>query len=297
MDLNLLRLVVELHASGKVSKAAEALQLSQPATSLALGRLRRMLGDPLFVRGAGGMLPTPRCEEVVAAAKQALALIDNAIDTPAVFDPQTAQRTFLVTLSDIGEMVFLPRLMAHLACVAPKCNVKSKALTAHELPEELASGSTELAIGFFPDLERPGFYMQRLFEHGFVCLVRKDHPRVTGSKVSLPVFLDLPHAVVEPEGRSHELFEQLLKSKGLSRRVQLNIPHFMSVPAIIAATDMIVTVPHAIASYFLSREELRMVQPPINTESYALKQHWHARLNTDPALKWLRGEVAGILSE
>jgi len=294
LDLNLLRLIVQVYDSRSVSKAAVALRLSQPATSLALGRLRRVLADPLFVRGAGGMLPTPRCEEVVTAARQALCLVDNAIQAPAEFDPQTAQRDFLVTLSDIGEMAFLPRILAHLALVAPHCNIRSRALTAQELPEAMESGSTELAIGFFPDLERPGFYMQRLFDHRFVCLVRKDHPRVRGDRVSLPVFLDLPHAVVEPEGRSHELFEQLLKRKGLSRRVQLSIPHFMSVPAIIAATDMIVTVPYAVAEYFLEFEELRLVQLPIRTRSYALKQHWHARMNADPAVKWLRTEVADI---
>ncbi|WP_026068170.1 LysR family transcriptional regulator [Pusillimonas noertemannii] len=296
LDLNLLRLIVQLHASRNVSRAAEALQLSQPATSLALGRLRRLIGDPLFVRGAGGMLPTPRCDEVVAAARDALALVDAAIYAPTEFNPETAQREFQVTLSDIGETVFLPKLMAHISRLAPQCNLRSRALTVEELPEAMESGSTELAIGFFPDLERTGFYMQRLFEHNFVCLVRKDHPRVKGDRVSLPVFLDLPHAVVEPEGRSHELFEQLLKKKGLSRRVQLNIPHFMSVPAIIAATDMIVTVPHAVAEYFLRLEGLRMVKLPIKAESYSLKQHWHARLNADPALKWLRGQVAHIFS-
>lgn len=294
LDLNLLRLIVQLHTSRNVSRAAEALQLSQPATSLALGRLRRLVGDPLFVRGAGGMLPTPRCEEVVAAAREALALVDAAIYTPAEFNPQTAQREFLLTLSDIGEMVFLPKLLAHVSRLAPNCNFKSRAFTAQELPEAMENGSVELAIGFFPDLERTGFYMQRLFEHRFVCLVRKNHPRIQGGKVSLPVFLELPHAIVEPEGRSHELFEQLLKSKGLSRRVQLSIPHFMSVPAIIAATDMIVTVPYAVADYFLRLEDLRMVELPIKTKSYSLKQHWHARLNADPALKWLRNEAAAI---
>ncbi|MGN5478103.1 LysR substrate-binding domain-containing protein [Cupriavidus basilensis] len=105
--------------------------------------------------------------------------------------------------------------------------------------------------------------MQRLFEHRFVCLVRKDHPRVKTERIPLAVFLELPHAVVEPEGRSHELFERLLKSKGLSRRVQLSIPHFMSVPAIVASTDMIVTVPQAVAEYFVRFGEVRIrVQPP-----------------------------------
>lgn len=292
IDLKLLRLLTQLHALGSVSKAADAVHLSQPAASLALGRLRRILGDPLFVRGTGGMLATARCDEIVAAAREALSLIDDAVLNPVNFDPLTATRDFVVTMSDIGEMVFLPKLMARLSRLAPHCNLQSKAISARELPEALENGQIEMAIGFFPDLERPGFFMQTLFEHRFVCLVRKGHPCVTTDKIPLAVFLDLPHAVVEPEGRSHELFERLLKERGLSRRVQLNIPHFMSVPAIVAATDMIVTVPRAVAEYFVRFGELRIVQPPINTQRYALKQHWHARFNAEPALKWLRGVVA-----
>lgn len=296
IDLKLLRLLTQIHASGSVSQAAEAVHLSQPAASLALGRLRRILGDPLFVRGVGGMLATSRCDEVVAAAREALSLIDDAVKLPPSFDPLTAQRDFVVTLSDIGEAVFLPRLMAHLSRHAPHCNLRSRALSALELPQALESGQVEMAIGFFPDLERPGFFMQRLFEHRFVCLIRKDHPRVKGDKIPLSVFLELPHAVVEPEGRSHELFEDLLRSKGLERRVQLSIPHFMSVPAIVAATDMIVTVPQALADYFVRFGDLRIVHPPVNTQPYPLKQHWHARFNADPALKWLRGEIVQIYS-
>jgi len=294
IDLKLLRLLVHIHATRSVSKAAEALQLSQPAASLALGRLRRIYGDPLFMRGSGGMLPTSRCDEIIPAAVQAIALIDQTVQAPIGFVPATARRDFVVTLSDIGEMTFLPKIMAHLSALAPHCNIKSRAMTAADLPQALERGEVEMAIGFFPDLERPGFYMQRLFDHRFVCLVRRDHPRIKGDKVPMSVFLSLSHAIVEPEGRSHELFERLLKSKGLSRRVQLSIPHFMSVPAIISATDMIVTVPHAVAEYFVRFEALRIVQPPINTKRYALKQHWHARFNTDPALKWLRGEIANI---
>lgn len=297
IDLKLLRLLTQIHALGSVSKAAEAVHLSQPAASLALGRLRRILGDELFVRGTGGMLATPRCNEVVATAQEALALIDNAVLNATAFDPQTAHREFVVTLSDIGEAVFLPKLMAQLSRLAPHCNLRSRALTAVELPQAIESGQVEMAIGFFPDLERPGFFMQKLFEHRFVCLVRKGHPRVKAERVSLPVFLDLPHAVVEPEGRSHELFERLLKERGLTRRVQLNIPHFLSVPAIVAATDMIVTVPRAVAEYFVRFGEVRIVQPPINTQPYPLKQHWHARFNADPGLKWLRVLVAQTFIE
>lgn len=297
IDLKLLRLLTKIHELRSVSKAADAVQLSQPAASLALARLRAVLNDPLFVRSAGGMLPTPRCDEVVDVAREALSLIDNAVQKRPTFDPLTARRDFVLTLSDVGEMVFLPKLLAHLSQIAPNCNVRSMALSAEALPMAMESGQIEIAIGFFPDLERPGFFMQTLFEHNFVCLVRKGHPRVTEGRIPLGTFLELTHAVVEPEGRSHELFEALLKQKGLSRRVQLSIPHFMSVPAIVAATDMIVTVPRALADYYVKYGDLVIVLPPVNTKRYALKQYWHARFNSDPALKWMRSVVSNLFRE
>lgn len=296
IDLKLLRLLTEIHRCGSVSAAAVAVDLSQPAASLGLGRLRRLLNDPLFVRGTGGMLPTARCDQVVEAAREALGLIEAALDKPTFFDPSTAQREFVLTLSDIGEVVFLPRLMAYISEHAPHCSVRSRSVAVRELPLAMESGQVELALGFFPDLERSGFFMQRLFDHRFVCIARKAHPRVAGTRISLPVFLDLPHAVVEPEGRSHELFERLLKERGLQRRVQLSIPHFMSVPAIVASTDLIATVPFALAEFFLQTGDLRIVEPPVNTNAYALKQHWHARFNTDPASKWLRSVVSQIFT-
>ncbi|WP_426441446.1 LysR family transcriptional regulator [Bradyrhizobium genosp. P] len=297
MDLNLLRLLVALHRTQSVSRAAEQLELSQPATSLALARLRKAVGDVLFVRTAAGMMPTSRCVEFASVAEQALATIDTTVLRRSGFDPETARRDFVVTMPDVGEIHFLPRLTAFLSKHAPTCNLRCEQIIDDQMETALSSGQIDLALGYFPNLEGHGVLRQRLFMHSLVCLVRTDHPIVRSKTVPLATFLELSHAVVRSVGRSNELFEMLLKKQGLRRRIQLLSSHFLSVPAIIAQTDLIVTVPRSIADYYARIENLRIVEPPINIKPYAIHQFWHARFHKDPALKWLRESAASLFTE
>src|SRR5690349_22838879 len=124
-DLNLLRVLVALHRTRSVSKAAAELELSQPGTSLALGRLRKVFNDPLFVRSHAGMLPTPRCTELAEAAAKAMSDFSGHVQAQPVFDPATSHRDFVVTTPDVGELHFLPTLMACLSREAPHCNLRS----------------------------------------------------------------------------------------------------------------------------------------------------------------------------
>jgi DNA-binding transcriptional LysR family regulator len=293
-DLNLLRVLVALHRTRSVSKAAGELELSQPGTSLALGRLRKAFNDQLFVRSHTGLLPTPRCTELADAAAKAIADFSGHAQNQAAFAPATSRRDFVVTMHDVGELHFLPPLMAYLAREAPHCNLRCEPFAKDDIEAALEDGRCDLAIGIFPNLERPVLYRQQIVMHTLVCLVRADHPTVTSSRVSMRRFLELSHAVVHPVGISQELFEALLKEKNLTRRVQLRTGHFLSVPSIIAATDMIVTVPRSIAEYYIRIENLRIVEPPINIKPFPIQQFWHPRFHTDPAVRWLRESVVRL---
>lgn len=296
-DLNLLRVLVALHRTRSVSKAAAALDLSQPATSLALGRLRKALDDPLFVRSHTGMLPTPRGTELADAAARALSDFSVHAHNEPAFDPASSRRDFVITTPDIGELQLLPPLMAYLAREAPYCNLRSEPFATMDVEAALEEGRCDLALGLFPNLERPVLYTQQILTQTIVCLVRADHPLVQSSRISMRRFLELSHAVVHPVGRSQELFEALLKAKGHTRRVQLKTSHFLSVPSIIAATDMIVTVPRSIADYYTRLENLRIVEPPINIKPLPIRQFWHPRFHTDPAVRWLRESVVRVFSK
>ncbi|HSV44485.1 MAG TPA: LysR family transcriptional regulator [Ramlibacter sp.] len=296
LDLNLLPVVVALVENGSVSGAARTLGMSQPAVSSALGRLRQVFADPLFVRTSRGMEPTPRTLALIGPTRTALGVVDNEILRSSLFDPATSDRKFTLALSDIGEMVFLPKMLQRLALEAPATSVRSVTLPPAAIERGLELGEIDLAIGYFPDLKGNNFFQQRLFSHNFVCLLRSGHP-IKGAKLTPRQFMALGHAVVNAEGRSQEVFERYLAKQGIRRRVVLNTPHFMSIPAIIAKSDLVATVPLAVGVTFAETSRIRMVKPPFDIPSFDLKQHWHRRFHNDPQSKWLRAMVQELFND
>jgi DNA-binding transcriptional LysR family regulator len=296
LDLNLLPVIVALAESRSVSAAARQLGMSQPAVSSALARLRASLGDPLYVRTARGMEATPRALELLTPARAALGIVEQEILASPGFDPATSERTITLALSDIGEMVFLPKVLARLQADAPGMKVRSVTLPVSQLERGLELGEIDLAVGYFPDLKGNNFFQQRLFSHGFVCLLRSGHP-IKGQKLTPKQFMAQGHAVVNAEGRSQEVFERYLQEQGIRRRVVLNTPHFMSLPSIISASDLVATVPLAVGVWFSSTARVRWARPPFQVPKFDLKQHWHRRVNNDPQSRWLRGLFYSLFNE
>jgi DNA-binding transcriptional LysR family regulator len=293
VDLNLLVVLDALLRLQNVTRAAEALGMSQPAMSLALNRLRTAFDDPLFIRGSRGVWPTPRAEQLAVPLQHVLDQIRNDVLRKTSFDPATTQRTFTFNMADVGEMVFLPRLLAYFRAVAPGANITTVSTPPAQLAEVLQSGEVDLAVGYFPGLRGAAMYQQRLFSHSFVCIVRKGHP-LSGAQLTKAQFLEAQHAVVHQEGKSHEVFEEALLAQGLKRRVVLSIPHFLSIPLVIAESDLIVTVPYAIGMSFARMTDLRILRPPIQVAPAEVKQHWHARFHHDRVNRWLRSVVAEL---
>lgn len=296
-DLNLLRIVVALYDAGSVGRAAQALGMSQPAMSAALARLRKSFGEPLFVRTAHGMSPTARTHALAASAREVLSRVADEVLSEASFDPATTTTTFTFALSDVGEMVFLPKILERLQHLAPHAAIRSVSLPPARLEQALESGETDLAVGYFPDLRSSAFFQQRLFTHRFVCLLRADHP-IRDTRLTLEQFLALGHAVVRAEGRSQEILEKFLERKRIDRRIVLLTPHFMSIPAVIGKSDLVVTLPHAIGLFFShTGANVRIVEPPLSIPRIELRQHWHRNAHHEPRHKWLRRLVAELFND
>ena len=217
VDLNLLVVFNAMLEHRNVTKAGEALRLSQPAMSAAVSRLRGLFDDPLFVRSGAEMVPTPKAQMLSPSVRQVVRTIEVDILRPTSFDPASSSRSFTLVTPDIAEVNFLPRLLTELAQHAPHINLKTLAMPRQAAAQALESGMAEMAIGYFPDLHKAGFFQQKLISSAHVCLVRKDHPQV-GNKLTLAQFNQGLHAVVKPDGREH-VFEQFLQSKGIERRV------------------------------------------------------------------------------
>lgn len=290
LDLNLLLVFDALMLEGGVTAAARRLKLSQPTVSVALAKLRTALNDELFIRSGGAMRPTARALRLHDPVRRIIETVVEEILPAEQFDPAAARRPFTFCLSDVGEMVFLPPIMQGLRETAPHAPVVSVSLRPAELRAALEAGQVDLAIGYFPDLEG-GIFQQALFEHAFVCLARHDHPRIAG-KLTLETFMALDHLVVSAEGRSQEIFERVMLTRGDSRRVALRTPHFLSAPLIVGETDVITIVPKAVGLAWAARGSLRILEPPLPIPPIPLKQFWHRRFHDDARLSWLRSFIA-----
>jgi DNA-binding transcriptional LysR family regulator len=286
MDLNLLRVFDALWQERKVVAAAQRLQLSAPAVSNALARLRRATGDELFTRTPQGMLPTPHAQAIAPALTEALARIDASLARPARFMPASSARSFRIAMTDIGEIVFLPTLMRALQQQAPELSVSTVRNTAVQLAQAMAEGTVDLAVGWLPDLAA-GFRQRRLFEQRYQCLMAAGHPLARGRLTSAR-FASARHALVVAEGTGHERVEKQLQRHGVKRLLPLQLPHFVAVPWIVADTDLLVIVPQTLAQKVAAPLGLVVRELPVELPGFEVNLFWHQRVQADPGHRWMR---------
>lgn len=285
LDLNLLRIFDAVYDHRNVSRAAEQLGLSQPAVSHGLTRLRLLIGDALFVRTGGGVRPTPRADQLALAVQQALRTLQQALAEPDGFVPERSTKTFRLHMSDIGEGVFLPGLLATLRRSAPGVRIETHQLPYGQIQDALDGGRIDLAIGYLPGVE--GLEQQPLLHERYVALVRASRPDDAAASPA-EVLRRLDYILV----RQHTETARLLQVLGLQDRVRLSIPHFMAIPGILAETDMAVIVPHRTALDFVQRgAALRILELDPQQTGFTVALHWSRRTRDDPALRWLRGVV------
>lgn len=295
LDLNLLVVFDAMLKHQNVTKAAEAVKLSQPAMSAAVSRLRTIFDDPLFVRTGAGMAPTPKALALSPSIRLVVQTIQTDILFPKSFDPSRSDRTFTLVTPDIAEVNFLPRLLSTLAEKSPHISLKTLAMPREAAATSLETGSAEMAIGYFPDLHKAGFFQQKLISSSHVCLIRKKHLEV-GEKLSLAQFAKASHAVVKPDGREH-VFEQFLQSKNIKRRVVVELSHFMSLLPIIETSNLIATVPKDLADFFVQHGEVRYVPTPMKSPIIDVHLFWHKRFHKDSAHIWLRQVINQLFSQ
>jgi DNA-binding transcriptional LysR family regulator len=296
-DLNLLPIALALYDELSVSRAARSLGMSQPAVSMALRKMRAAFNDPMFIRSARGITPTPRAHALIRVARPLFANVHETLLADDKFNPHLSSRPFVFALSDVGEMVFLPKLLERLRAAAPNATIKSVSMLPDRLADALEVGDVDLAIGYFPDLNKSNFFQQRLFTHHFACLMRAGHPR-RAERISRDDFMAMEHAVVRAEGRSQEIVELYLARKGIRRNIVLLSPHFLSLPIIISRSDLVATVPHALALYFARLlPDLAVARPPFDIGGFDVKQHWHRKFHTDARSKWIRKQVTQLFND
>jgi DNA-binding transcriptional LysR family regulator len=292
IDLRLLAVFDEIYKTRSVTAAALALDLGQPAVSVALSKLRHQLGDPLFVRTSSGMQPTPFGEGLVRPVRAVLNALDEVLGHRNEFDPASSQRNFRICMTDISQLVLLPKLMKTLRATAPGIQIEISPLS-QETATLLESGGADLALGFMPQLEA-GFYQQLLFMQSFVCMVSAEHPRIRGT-LDLTQFEAEDHVVVNSSGAAPLALDREIARLGISRRVALQLPNFLGAAFVVEQTHHIITIPQRLGEMMQGRGALQLLPVPFALPPYSVKQHWHERYHHDPGSRWLRGVISGLL--
>ncbi|MEJ8814676.1 LysR family transcriptional regulator [Variovorax ureilyticus] len=287
LDLNLLTLFDALLREQSVTRAAEAVGVTQSAVSHALNRLRDFFDDPLFVKAPEGMVPTRKAEALKPAVVDIVAAIRQRILSEAAFDPATSHRIFTLCMTDMGELVFLPPLLNQFRALAPRCRVRTLQVPSEQIEGLLSSGEADLALGSIRTAPE-GLYRQRLFMHLLVTIVSARNRQV-GEQLTLQQFEQMPHVAVSLAGRPGDAYDSALEEQGIKRTIFLATPHFLTVPLLLEQQpDLIATVPLELANVFQRYGTVRVVQPPVELAPYALNQHWHPRFHHDPAVVWIR---------
>ena len=290
LDLKLLHLFQVLYDTRSVTRTAEQLGQSQPTISIALGRLRERLGDPLFVRTPGGMTPTPRAEALIGPCREILESMRRFAASEPRFDPGTAQRRFRICMTDASHITLLPRLLAHVRAQAPGVRLEAARIDGNT-ERSLESGEVDLAVGYVPWLGS-GIYQQQLYEQDWVCLANAKHPRIR-TRLSARRYRDEGHVLIAA-GTGAQLLEQALARERIERRIVLELPGFLGLGPIIQTTDLIATVPRHIGSTLAQANQLALHACPFEVTGFAVRQHWHARYHQEAGHRWLRGVVSQL---
>jgi DNA-binding transcriptional LysR family regulator len=293
LDLDWLNVFVEIYKTQSVSRAAQALGMEQASASMVLTKLRRHYDDPLFCRTSAGMAPTPRAQSIYPDLLEALVRLEKARGASGAFMPQQATRDFRICMTDISEIVLLPRLINHLQATAPGLVIEAEKISP-DSRARLESGSVDLAVGFMPDLEA-GFYQQALFAQNFVCLASSTHPRI-GARLTRKAFSSEGHILVMSSGTGHSIVDKVLAKNKVARRVVLRVPSFLGVARIVAQTEFLVIVPRQLGHALAEQERVKVLEPPVPLPTYKVKQHWHERYNLDAGNTWLRKTMAELFS-
>lgn len=294
MDLNLLRVFDAIASERSLTQAGNRLHLSQPAVSYALGRLRLIFDDPLFIRTKEGMQPTPAAIELSKSISRALQAVQDALRYAEQFDPATSTRVFRASMTDVAEMVFLPLVCEKLHEIAPHTRLHIEQIPRVGVEEALRTGRLDLVIGNLPAL-KPHTQHVVLFEESYVCLTRTRDGLPKGRKLSLEDFLAMSHISVHSVESSHNQIEDAFRTLGITRNIALNIPHFSVLPRILERSDLVVTLPLRIARLFNENSNLMIYELPVEIPTVDVTLHWHQDFENDHGGRWLREMVIGLL--
>ena len=292
LDLNLLRVLAAVYRTGSVTLAGKTLSLSQPATSNALARLRDFFEDELFVRTPSGLKPTRLCEQLAPAVMAQLLALETLVSGHEEFTPGSSDMHWRLSLSDLGEMLFLPALAGAMRSQAPGSRLSNISVASHDVAAALEAREIDMAVGILQPRHR-GIRAELLFREQYVAVAAQTWRPACGeisSSLSREQLALASFVVASPTATFHASVEQMLINMKLQDRIVLRARHFSALPDLAQSSDLLSIVPEMYARNLMQRYELRTWRIP-EAPAYEVRLVWHSSTDRDPAHQWMRALV------
>lgn len=294
LDLNLLLVFDALMQEQNLSRAALRLHRSQPAVSNALARLREQLGQPLFIRTARGLRPTPQALTLHVPVRQALGILQRGLGADSQID-HASEQCFQLSMNDVAQASLLPALSAAFAAQAPRWTLRVHNDDAARLARQLSEGELDLAIDYL-HLDDPQLCYQPLLEESMWVIGRAGHPAFADG-LSLAAYQAAQHVSILPrDGRGSPL-EIVLGSARVRRQVQLLLPNYLPLPGIVSSTELLATVPGSLLDSLPADLPLSVAQLPVPMPAVQVSMIWHRSQELSPSMRWLREQVRAAVSQ
>lgn len=292
IDLDGLQVFDMVMRERNVTRAAERLALTQPAVSHALARLRQLYGDPLFLRAAGGVKPTPRAEGLWREVRESLEALRRAV-APESFDAKSANFGISLAINDMLVHLLVPPWYAKVQRVAPGLTVRLVTRTLGDTESRLAQGTLDFGVGLFYALPEH-FGRRELWADQHVCVFRKSNPVAT-LPWNLETFRSVAHIAISPDGESFTYADSALRYAGIERRIGLVVSQFSVVPALLAQCDLMALLPRRLAMAAAHRHNLEVRETPFPMQAVKYELVWHERSERIAAHMWFRDHVTAHL--
>ncbi len=288
LDLNLFVVFDTIFHERNLTRASEVLNVTQPAVSNALARLRATFGDPLFVRAGQVMMPTPAAQNLAGPVRQALRQLQTGLDQFGHFDPLNSEKVFNISIGEAAAAVMLPDLIRSVHELAPLVKINTYQVDRHEIVLELASGSLDFAIDI-PQLAKSELNAAKILQDRYVCVLRKNHP-LARRRLTMGRYLALDHVTVSSRRRGRSLVDIALQRLGRQAKTVLRVSHVEAALHTVMETDMVAAVSLSTARlYDVAIRELPFDTPPLEQILY-----WHKNADLDPANVWLRERISAV---
>ena len=293
-ELNLLIVFDAIMTESSITRAANRLNMTQPAVSNAVSRMSVALKDDLFVKSGRNIQPTLKAQNLWEQIKDPVSQL-SAVIRPADFEPATVKRTFRISLADVAAQMLMVPLRKIIEAEAPNVNVHLVPYTIINAQQVLDDANVDLVVGAAITLS-PVIRAEYLFDPLYVCVMRPGHPLAKGN-LSVEEFAAAEHLLVSLSGDTTGFTDEVLAQRGLSRRIACTVNQFSLVPDLLTNSNLISIIPSDAVRKHIVSGKLAATIPPIDMPKTTASLFWHKRQDKDPGLVWLRDKVKAIFVE